>query len=68
MSEIDHELEALIDRAGRDAVFSRARALGWSSPPPKWVWQGICADIIQRRGSGAERPHGPYQLSGSTAG
>lgn len=44
---MDQELEAAIDRAGRDAVFARARALGWgaNSPPPKYVWYGIISEI-----------------------
>lgn len=46
-------VEAHIDRAGRDAVFARARELGWTShnPAPLWVWNQIAAEII------ASRPH-----------
>jgi hypothetical protein len=44
---MDHELEAAIDRAGRDAVFLLARAYGWYPPyaPPKWVWWGLVREV-----------------------
>lgn len=37
---MDTELEAAIDRAGRDIVFAVMRAHGWSAGdmPPKWAW------------------------------
>lgn len=43
----DPELEAMIDKAGRDAVFARARQYGWSAnlPPPAYVWRGIATEI-----------------------
>jgi len=44
---LDDSLERAIDRVGRDKVFARARAVGWSSDtePPKWVWQMIVAEL-----------------------
>lgn len=51
---MDEELEALIDRVGRAAVFSRARALGWSQGnAPKWVWRNIALEIER----GVPPPH-----------
>ena len=50
MAEItDEELEASIDRVGRDRVFARVREVGWSevNPPPKWVWNCIVAELTQ---------------------
>lgn len=49
----DKELETLIDKAGRDEVFRRARNLGWHTGqiPPKWVCQAICSDILHGRPS-----------------
>lgn len=46
---MDHELEALIDQAGRDRVFDAALQAGWLSghPVPKWVWRQIASDIIR---------------------
>jgi hypothetical protein len=43
----DAELEAAIDRVGRDRVFACARLNGWSSAcaPPRWVWWGIVHEI-----------------------
>ena len=40
--------ERLIDKAGRQKVFDRARALGWSASnnPPVYVWAQIAHDII----------------------
>lgn len=50
---MDANLEALIDEAGRDAVFARARALGWSvyHSPPKWVWHGIVHEVRKAKES-----------------
>lgn len=47
----DEQLEAFIDAVGRDAVFARARAYGWSvgNKPPKWVWGEICHEIMQEK-------------------
>lgn len=44
-------VEAHIERAGRDAVFSRARELGWTAdrPAPLWVWNQIAAEILASR-------------------
>lgn len=44
---IDNELETAIDAIGRDRVFDRARALGWSVAvtPEKWVWWGIVEEL-----------------------
>lgn len=40
-------VEQLIDMAGRQEVFARARALGWvGSIPPLWVWNQIAVEII----------------------
>ena len=46
-SVFDKDLEAAIDTVGRDRVFDRARALGWSAAnsPEKWVWWGIVAEL-----------------------
>lgn len=40
-------VERMIDKAGRNRVFARARELGWSPPfaPPLWVWAAICDEI-----------------------
>ena len=39
-------IEAMIDKAGRDKVMSRARQLGWSDGgAPLWVWNVICAQV-----------------------
>jgi hypothetical protein len=45
---MDDELEALIDKAGRDRVFARAQTYGWSasSSPPKWVWRQIAEEVL----------------------
>lgn len=43
-------LEALIDKAGRSAVFDRASALGWTGmDAPTWVWQNICLELLQEQ-------------------
>jgi hypothetical protein len=44
-------VEALIDEAGRSAVFARARDLGWTNGmlPPLWVWNQIAVEIIQQK-------------------
>lgn len=43
---MDEDLESMIDRVGRDAVFARARAHGWGgSNPPKWVWRDIAREV-----------------------
>lgn len=47
VSKPDADLEKLIDEAGRDDVFNRARSLGWVDEiPPKWVWRCIAHEII----------------------
>ena len=47
------DIERLIDEAGREAVLTRARALGWTSgEAPRWVWVGIAHDIKQGIPSG----------------
>lgn len=48
---MDEELEALIDGAGREAVFARARSYGWSagSSPPKYVWRQIVEEVKQAK-------------------
>lgn len=39
-------VERLIDEAGREAVFDRARALGWTqTAPPLWAWQQIALEV-----------------------
>jgi hypothetical protein len=49
----DEELERAIDEAGRSAVFSRARALGWTTgEAPEWVWRQIADDVKHGRPSG----------------
>lgn len=44
---MDAELEAAIDEAGREAVFRRAREIGWSAgdPVPMWVWWQIVGEV-----------------------
>lgn len=43
-------IERLIDEAGREEVFRRARELGWSDGgAPLFVWNGIAQDIIHDR-------------------
>lgn len=46
----DQELEALIDKAGRDRVFALAQANGWvrGSIPPRFVWIQICNGILRQ--------------------
>jgi|GEM_PF-5940453 len=45
-SKADAQVEALIDSAGRDKVFAKAKALGWGEQvPPKWVWVEIALDL-----------------------
>jgi len=46
-------VEQLIDQAGRDAVFARASALGWSSavPAPLWVWNQIAVEVLLQKRS-----------------
>lgn len=47
----DDEIEAAIDRVGRDRVFSEARRLGWvREAPPKWVWWAILSSLEQQGG------------------
>ena len=45
------EIEAIIDRVGRDAVFARARSAGWlpGQPAPLWVWKQICEEIARQQ-------------------
>ena len=44
------ELESSIDKVGRDAVFARARELGWlDDAPPIWVWRCIVAELTLAR-------------------
>lgn len=45
----DAQLEQFIDAAGREAVFDRARSLGWTvdNPPPKWVWGQIAEEVMR---------------------
>jgi hypothetical protein len=46
----DQELEALIESTGREEVLARARQYGWAGKgAPKWVWKGICYEIIAER-------------------
>lgn len=46
----DKDLEQMIDLAGRNEVFARARANGWGYvPPPKWIWRQICIDILREK-------------------
>jgi hypothetical protein len=49
-------VERLIDEAGREQVFRRARELGWGgSLPPLWVWHQIAAEIISGRATTEEK-------------
>lgn len=43
---MDAELEAAINRVGRERVFKRARALGYNPGEPldKWIWWQIIHD------------------------
>lgn len=49
---MDAELEALIDRAGREKVFAHMHANGWTGTmaPPKWVWEMACAAVRDEEG------------------
>lgn len=40
------QVEAMIEQAGRQRVFDRARELGWSVSvsPPLWVWAEIARE------------------------
>lgn len=40
------DVETLIERAGRQEVFARARQLGWGNGAPLWVWARIAHEII----------------------
>lgn len=44
-------VEQLIDQAGREAVFAKASALGWSSamPAPLWVWNQIAVEVLLQK-------------------
>jgi hypothetical protein len=44
---MDAELEARIDRVGRQRVFYRMAALGWTpgSRPPKWAWGSLVDEL-----------------------
>ncbi len=44
----DAALEALIDTAGRDAVFAKVREWGWAGDdaPPKSVWEDAARDVM----------------------
>ncbi|WP_158279439.1 hypothetical protein [Falsochrobactrum shanghaiense] len=49
-------IEKLIDETGRDAVFTKARELGWSDGgAPLFVWNVICQDIQRDRAALRER-------------
>lgn len=46
---MDANIEALIDRAGRDRVFAAMRSVGWGAGgAPKWVWQAAACEVIRR--------------------
>lgn len=53
MSETrDDDLEAAIERVGREDVFGAARAAGWyGASPPKWVWWEIVRELEAKRPS-----------------
>lgn len=41
-------VERMINEAGRDRVFAKARELGWTTGgAPLWVWANICSDIMR---------------------
>ncbi len=42
---MDAKLEKAIDDIGREKLFAFVRSLGWTSPPPKWVWWGAIAEL-----------------------
>jgi hypothetical protein len=46
---MDNELEALIDRAGRQNVFDLVRSQGWTGPggAPKHVFQNAALMLIK---------------------
>jgi len=48
---MDPEIEALIDCAGRDDVFSLMMAQGWtpSVGAPKWVWRIAASKVLERK-------------------
>ena len=57
MSEIDHELEAAIERSGPERVMERAYSIGWGGAngmPPKWVWWMICHELGPQEKEGPE--------------
>lgn len=39
-------VEANITKAGREAVFSRARVLGWDGPAPLYIWNQIALEVM----------------------
>jgi hypothetical protein len=53
-------LEDLIDEAGREAVFERARTYGWGhgSNPPSWVWADIAREVKAGAPPSAPPPRG----------
>lgn len=63
---MDEELEKLIDEAGRDKVFARARTLGWryGDMIEKWMWRQICYEMMsdQPRSEPEAMPLPPQRL------
>jgi len=46
--QYDAALESLIDRAGRDRVFSLMASQGWGrGGAPKWVWRVAAAKVME---------------------
>lgn len=54
---MDADLEKAIDDLGRERVFGRARAIGWTAEMmvPKWVWWGIVAELRSEASAVMER-------------
>lgn len=51
MTDFDPEIEAQLDRVGRDRAFARAQSYGWggmAGAPPKWVWRSIIRELEPR--------------------
>lgn len=46
---VDVDIEALIDRAGRERVFEIAHRLGWrhGDAVPAYVWREIAVNLIE---------------------
>ena len=50
MMTVDEDLEAAIDRAGRESVFAYVERMGYQrgEPLPKWMWYYAAAEVLRR--------------------